>query len=58
MTMPDLMATGGIMGIFGVLLWLAGARMGVHEEISDRYWWHRRFDASAKKTRMSATINA
>lgn len=48
--MPEVMASGGIMGIFvGALLWLAGARMGGHEEISDRYWWHRRFDARCRK---------
>ncbi|MGL9773015.1 MAG: stress-induced protein YchH [Sodalis sp. (in: enterobacteria)] len=48
--MPALMANTGIMGIFvGALLRLAGARMSGHEEISDRYWWHRRFDARCQK---------
>ncbi|MEA9391043.1 stress-induced protein YchH [Acerihabitans sp. TG2] len=46
-----LIAHGAIMGIFiGALLWVAGARMGGHEHISDRYWWHRRFDERCRRT--------
>jgi len=48
---PMLIAQGAIMGIFiGALLWVAGARMGGHEGISDRYWWHRRFDDRCRRT--------
>jgi hypothetical protein len=33
------------MSIFvGALLWLAGARIGGHERVADRYWWVRHFD--------------
>jgi len=46
-----LIAHGAIMGIFiGALLWVAGARMGGREGVSDRYWWHRRFDARCRRT--------
>ncbi len=38
--LPELLSHGAIMSIFvGAILWLAGARIGGREEITDRYWW-------------------
>lgn len=48
--MHAMVANGAIMGIFiGALMWLAGARIGGHEQISDRYWWHRQFDDRCRR---------
>lgn len=46
------------MGIFvGALLWLAGARIGGHEEISNRYWGTTTLLRAAEKTRTPVTTN-
>lgn len=43
--LPSEVASGAVLGIFvGAVLWLAGARIGGREQISDRYWWLRHFD--------------
>ncbi|TCV99685.1 stress-induced protein YchH [Biostraticola tofi] len=45
-----IVAHGAIMGIFiGALLWLTGARIGGHQQISDRYWWHRHYDERCRR---------
>lgn len=48
--MPQFFAHGALFGIFiGALLWLAGARIGGHEKVADRYWWVRNFDKRCKR---------
>ncbi|EGR64037.1 hypothetical protein HUSEC41_06502 [Escherichia coli O104:H4 str. 01-09591] len=38
--MPQYFAHGAVLSIFvGAILWLAGARVGGHEQVCDRYWW-------------------
>lgn len=40
LNLPQFFAHGAILSIFvGAVLWLAGARIGGHEQVSDRYWW-------------------
>lgn len=42
LNLPQFFAHGAILSIFvGAVLWLAGARIGGHEQVSDRYWWVR-----------------
>lgn len=49
LNLPQFFAHGAILSIFvGAVLWLAGARIGGHEQVSDRYWW----------VRCATTINA
>lgn len=37
--LPQFFAHGAILSIFvGAVLWLAGARVGGHEQVSDKYW--------------------
>ncbi|WP_213703770.1 DUF2583 family protein, partial [Klebsiella aerogenes] len=31
------------------VLWLAGARVGGHERVSDRYWWVRHYDKRCRR---------
>ncbi len=39
LNLPQFFAHGAILSIFvGAVLWLAGARIGGHEQVSDRYW--------------------
>ncbi len=39
---PQLIRHIAILGIFvGALMWLAGARIGGREKITDRYYWQR-----------------
>ena len=33
----------------GAVLWLAGARIGGHEQVSDRYWWVRHYDKRCRR---------
>jgi hypothetical protein len=41
---------GAILSIFvGAVLWLAGARIGGHEQVSDRYWWVRHYDKRCRR---------
>ncbi|MEG2041001.1 MAG: DUF2583 family protein, partial [Hafnia sp.] len=43
-------AHGAVLSIFvGGILWLAGARVGGHEQISDRYWWVRHYDKRCRR---------
>ena len=45
LNLPQFLSHGAVMSIFvGALLWLAGARIGGHERVADRYWWVRHFD--------------
>ena len=40
--LPQYFAHGAVLSIFlGAVLWLAGARVSGHEQVSDRYWWVR-----------------
>ena len=44
-SIPPIVASASVLGIFvGAVVWLAGARIGGHEHVSDRYWWIRHFD--------------
>ena len=48
LNLPQFFAHGAILSIFvGAVLWLAGARIGGHELVSDRYWWVRHYDNAA-----------
>ena len=51
--LPQFFAHGAVVSIFvGAVLWLAGARGGGHERVSDRYWWVRHYDKRCtRKTR-------
>ncbi|MCY3108609.1 DUF2583 family protein, partial [Acinetobacter baumannii] len=41
---------GAILSIFvGAVQWLAGARIGGHEQVSDRYWWVRHYDKRCRR---------
>ncbi|MBS0847176.1 stress-induced protein YchH [Citrobacter sp. JGM124] len=47
---PAIVASGAVLGIFvGAVVWLAGARLSGHEQVSDRYWWIRHFDKRCRK---------
>ena len=37
-------------GIVGAILWLAGARVGGHEQVCDRYWWVRHYDKRCRRS--------
>ncbi|MGV3884365.1 stress-induced protein YchH [Citrobacter portucalensis] len=48
--LPQFFAHGAVLSIFvGGVLWLAGARVGGHEQISDRYWWVRHYDKRCRR---------
>ncbi|WP_312949276.1 stress-induced protein YchH [Superficieibacter sp.] len=48
--LPQFFAHGAVFSIFlGAILWLAGARIGGHEQISDRYWWVRHYDKRCRR---------
>lgn len=48
--LPQFFAHGAILSIFiGAVLWLAGASIGGHEQVSDRYWWLRHFDKRGRR---------
>ena len=34
----------------GAILWLAGARVGGHEQVCDRYWWVRHYDKRCRRS--------
>ncbi|EME1981277.1 DUF2583 family protein, partial [Cronobacter sakazakii] len=36
-------------------LWLAGARVGGHEQVCDRYWWVRHYDKRCKRNHHSSS---
>lgn len=47
--LPQFFAHGAVLSIFvGGVLWLA-ARVGGHEQISDRYWWVRHYDKRCRR---------
>jgi len=49
-SVPAIFSSIGVLGIFlGAILWLAGARMGGREQVSDRYWWIRHFDKRCRR---------
>ncbi|SLM63048.1 MULTISPECIES: stress-induced protein YchH [Dickeya] len=35
----------------GAILWLAGARIGGRESVTDRYWWLKHFDKRCRRER-------
>ena len=44
-------AHGAVLSIFvGAILWLAGARVGGHEQVCDRYWWVRHYDKRCRRS--------
>lgn len=46
----SVVASGAVFAIFvGAVVWLAGARIGGHEQISDRYFWVRHFDKRCRR---------
>ena len=46
-----LMGLGLVVSIFvGAILWLAGARVGGHEQVCDRYWWVRHYDKRCRRS--------
>ena len=48
--LPQFFAHGAVLSIFvGGVLWLAGARVGGHEQISDRSWWVRHYDKCCRR---------
>ena len=48
--LPQFFAHGAVLSIFvGGILWLAGGRVGGHEQISDRYWGGRRSDKRCRR---------
>ncbi|MDX6019571.1 stress-induced protein YchH [Scandinavium sp. V105_16] len=48
--LPQYFSHGAVLSIFlGAVLWLAGARVSGHEQISDRYWWVRHFDKRCRR---------
>ncbi|STU46086.1 membrane protein [Klebsiella pneumoniae] len=50
LNLPQFFAHGAILSIFvGAVLWLAGARIGGHEQVSDRYWWVRHYDKRCRR---------
>ena len=50
LNLPQFFAHGAILSIFvGAGLWLAGARIGGHEQVSDRYWWVRHYDKRCRR---------
>ncbi|MGL4682452.1 MAG: stress-induced protein YchH [Hafnia alvei] len=50
LNLPQFLSHGAVMSIFvGALLWLAGARIGGHERVADRYWWVRHFDTRCNR---------
>ncbi|WP_024142446.1 stress-induced protein YchH [Salmonella enterica] len=49
--LPQFFAHGAILSIFvGAVLWLAGARVGGHEQVSDKYWWVRHYDKRCRRS--------
>ena len=49
--MPQYFAHGAVLSIFvGAILWLAGARVGGHEQVCDRYWWVRHYDKRCRRS--------
>lgn len=50
LNLPQFLAHGAVFSIFiGAVLWLAGARVSGHEQVSDRYWWVRHFDKRCRR---------
>ncbi len=50
LNLPQFFAHGAVLSIFvGAVLWLAGARVGGHEQVCDRYWWVRHFDKRCRR---------
>ncbi|EOG6039078.1 stress-induced protein YchH [Salmonella enterica subsp. enterica serovar Agona] len=48
--LPQFFAHGAILSIFvGAVLWLAGARVGGHEQVSEKYWWVRHYDKRCRR---------
>ncbi|WP_146111466.1 DUF2583 family protein, partial [Cronobacter sakazakii] len=53
---PQFFAHGAVLSIFvGAVLWLAGARVGGHEQVCDRYWWVRHYDKRCKRNHHSSS---
>ncbi|EPH5075391.1 stress-induced protein YchH [Escherichia coli] len=49
--MPQYFAHGAVLSIFvGAILWLAGALVGGHEQVCDRYWWVRHYDKRCRRS--------
>ncbi|PVZ83976.1 hypothetical protein C9426_24920 [Serratia sp. S1B] len=49
--LPQFFAHGALASIFvGALLWLAGALIGGHEKVADRYWWIKHFDKRCRNS--------
>lgn len=49
--MPQYFAHGAVLSIFvGAILWLAGARVGGHQQVCDRYWWVRHYDKRCRRS--------
>jgi len=49
-SIPSMLASASVLGIFvGAVVWLAGARIGGREQISDRYFWVRHFDKRCRR---------
>ncbi len=58
LNLPQFFAHGAILSIFvGAVLWLAGARIGGHEQVSDRYWWVRATTINAAVVTSIVTAN-
>ncbi|MEW5559723.1 stress-induced protein YchH [Enterobacter asburiae] len=50
LNLPQFFAHGAVLSIFlGAVLWLAGARVSGHEQVSDRYWWVRHYDKRCRR---------
>jgi hypothetical protein len=48
--LPQYFAHGAVLSIFlGAVLWLAGARVSGHEQVSDKYWWVRHYDKRCRR---------
>ncbi|CDL81310.1 stress-induced protein YchH [Xenorhabdus szentirmaii] len=44
-TQAELLTGSAMMGLFiGALVWLAGARVGGRETVTDKYWWLKNYD--------------
>jgi hypothetical protein len=47
LNLPQFFAHGAILSIFVGVLWLAGARIGGHEQVCDKYWYAITTNAAA-----------
>ncbi|OTA19540.1 membrane protein [Xenorhabdus beddingii] len=46
----ELLSGSALMGLFlGAFIWLAGASVGGREQVTDKYWWLKNYDARYRR---------